>query len=171
MDEWRKRCEILQIKSSKEYFCINIYAAVLRTRNSALCPVAERTRISRSVEIPFVLPFAMEVTLVRDVPAFFAISVWVIFPLRMICASAHVRSERNSILPVSALDKPRAFPNSSAVSIRMDLSEFFFLIQHLLQSLTRQTDLTQWSFLRLLLESMKNDDRLRSADIVENAYG
>src|SRR5512136_1137155 len=44
-------------------------AAALRTRSSALCPVAERTRINRSVEIPRVLAFAMAVTRVRDGPA------------------------------------------------------------------------------------------------------
>jgi hypothetical protein len=74
----------------------------LRTRSSALWPVAESTRISRSVEIPFVLAFAMAVTRVRDVPARLAISACVSFPFWMIFASAQVSSDRNSISSVSA---------------------------------------------------------------------
>jgi hypothetical protein len=136
------------------------FAAALRTRNSALCPVAERTRIRRSVEIPRVLQLAMAVTRVREVPALFAISSWVYFPFLMIFASAQTSSERNSISPVSPFDNPKALPKSSAVLARTVLSEFDCLIEHLLQSLARQVDLASWHFPRFLLKRMKDDYRI-----------
>ena len=52
-------------------------AAAFLTRISARWPVAASTRMSTSVETPWVLPFAIAVTLVLDVPACLTISAWV----------------------------------------------------------------------------------------------
>lgn len=148
---------------------VRCQATAFRTRSSTLYPVADKTLINRSVEIPCVFPFAMAVTRLRDVPALLAISACVREPLRMILISSQVSSERNSISPVSAGDKPRALPKSSAVLTRTGFSGFDCFIQHLLQSLPSEVNLANRRLLGLLLKGMEHDDRIRSAQAVENS--
>ena len=63
-----------------ELNCAAVYAAVFLTRTSARWPVAASTLMSTSVETPCVLPLAMAVMRVRDVPARFAMSACVSRP-------------------------------------------------------------------------------------------
>ena len=69
------------------------WAAAFFTRTSARCPVAASTLMSTSVDTPRVLPFAIAVTRVLDVPALLAISAWVSRLACVILTSATVSSE------------------------------------------------------------------------------
>jgi hypothetical protein len=73
----------------------------------------------------------------------------------MIFAKAQVSSERNSISPASALDKPKARPRSSALVTRTGLLEFDFRIWDLPQSSPCQINLAHRRPLRFLLERVK----------------
>ena len=99
--------------------------------------------MSTSVDTPWVLPLAMAVTRVLDVPARVAMSAGVSRPDWMIVVSETVGSEGNSSSAVSLADRPRAQPNSSGVRTLTTLRDVDVAMQHLVQSLSAKNRFTE----------------------------
>jgi hypothetical protein len=89
----------------------------------------------------------------------------------MIFVSETVRSERNSISAVSAVDKLNARPRSSVVRTVTSLRALDVAMQHLFQSLLAKGHFPFGGLLRPLLKCVKHQDRLSQLDEVEHPHG